>query len=221
MRGWRLRRRWARRQAIAQWRVRKLNASNWALGIALLNFRSWPRVLRSFTSARCHPLRCPRRVQTSSLRVQAYSNLSCSRYRPTESKSFTRHRTTASSRPALASTIAQPCGPRKMPPFRSGRPIAKRLAFFWRPTSKTVGSCGGPPQVLAQNNLNPNGGRGGSWNADGVILFTPNDQSPLFRVSASGGEAMPVTKLDKQTSHRFPLFLPGGRQFLFFVEGAP
>ena len=32
---------------------------------------------------------------------------------------------------------------------------------------------------------------------------------------------MAVTKLDRQTSHRFPYFLPDGRQFLFYAQGTP
>jgi Tol biopolymer transport system component len=30
-----------------------------------------------------------------------------------------------------------------------------------------------------------------------------------------------VTTLDRQSSHRFPQFLPGGRQFLFYAQGTP
>src|SRR5262249_8951289 len=64
-------------------------------------------------------------------------------------------------------------------------------------------------------------GRGGTWNANGVILFTPNSSSPLFRVAASEGEAVAVTKLlDKQVNHRYPHFLPDGRQVLFFALGS-
>jgi hypothetical protein len=43
---------------------------------------------------------------------------------------------------------------------------------------------------------------------------------PLYRVSASGGAAEPVTKLDAsegEISHRWPCFLPGGKKFLYFV----
>jgi hypothetical protein len=40
-------------------------------------------------------------------------------------------------------------------------------------------------------------------------------------VSTSGGEALPATKLDRQNSHRWPYFLPDGRQFLFFAQGSP
>ena len=48
------------------------------------------------------------------------------------------------------------------------------------------------------------GGRGGTWNADGVILFAPSSTSPLFRVPASGGAPVAVTTLDRQLGHRFP-----------------
>ncbi len=33
--------------------------------------------------------------------------------------------------------------------------------------------------------------------------------------------AVAVTKLDRQSSHRFPSFLPDGRQFLFLAQGTP
>ena len=56
-------------------------------------------------------------------------------------------------------------------------------------------------------------GRGGSWNKDGVIVFTPDARSGvgLYRVSASGGVVTPLGKLDKnrrELSHRWPMFLP-------------
>ena len=77
---------------------------------------------------------------------------------------------------------------------------------------------GGAPQALTTIT---DIGRGGTWNADGVILFSPTPSGPLFRVSASGGETTVATKLDRQTSHRFPFFLPDGRQFLFYAQGTP
>jgi len=98
---------------------------------------------------------------------------------------------------------------------------------FWSPDSRSVGFFaggklmrmdigGGAPQTLA-NAAN----RGGTWSADGTILFTRTGASPLSRISASGGEPVAVTKLDKQATHRFPQFLPGGRQFLFYATGTP
>jgi serine/threonine protein kinase len=98
---------------------------------------------------------------------------------------------------------------------------------FWSPDNRSVGFFadgklkridigGGSPQVLAD--AVP---RGGAWSPDGVILFSRSTTSPLFRVKASGGDATPVTTLDRQSSHRFPQFLPGGRQFLFYAQGPP
>ncbi len=62
-------------------------------------------------------------------------------------------------------------------------------------------------------------GRGGTWNRDGVIVFTPDANSVgLYRVSAGGGEATPLTRLDEssgETSHRWPCFLPDGRRFVY------
>jgi hypothetical protein len=54
-----------------------------------------------------------------------------------------------------------------------------------------------------------------------VIVFSPTVTGPLFRVSANGGEATPLTKLDppRQIGHVFPILLPGGRDFLVYVRG--
>ncbi len=103
---------------------------------------------------------------------------------------------------------------------------------FWSPDSRFVGFVssadnklkkidvtGGPPQILAAA---PNG-RGGTWNRDGVIVFAPSSEGPLFRVPAAGGEVTQVTTLDEsgqENSHRFPCFLPDGRRFVYFVRGA-
>jgi WD40 repeat protein len=51
-----------------------------------------------------------------------------------------------------------------------------------------------------------------------VIVFAPAQFGPLYRVSASGGAASPVTSVDpsqRRTSHRSPHFLPDGRRFLY------
>jgi Tol biopolymer transport system component len=97
---------------------------------------------------------------------------------------------------------------------------------FWSPDSRSVGFIagnklkridvdGGIPQVLGD--ASP---RGGSWNRDGVILYAPNVLGPLARISAHGGEPVPVTKLEPlQTAHVSPFFLPDGRRFLYFAPG--
>jgi len=96
-------------------------------------------------------------------------------------------------------------------PFWS--PDSHAIAFTAAGKLKRIDIAGGSPQVLA----NTNSTRGGAWNRDGTILFSAT-LGPLFRVSASGGEPVGATQLDKQTfDHRFPQFLPDGRHFLFYA----
>ena len=94
---------------------------------------------------------------------------------------------------------------------------------FWSPDSRSVGYFaggavlrrvdigGGPPQTLAVA-----APFGGTWSSDGTILFSRGPS--LFRIAASGGEAVPVTIQDVPRPNLYfhPQFLPGGRQFLFY-----
>jgi len=99
-------------------------------------------------------------------------------------------------------------------PFWS--PDSRFIAFFADGKLKKVPVQGGAVEVLC----GANNGRGGSWSAAGVILFTPAGEGPLFRVPAGGGDPQQVTTLDStrhETGHRFPCFLPDGRHFLFSV----
>src|SRR5262249_2552130 len=90
-------------------------------------------------------------------------------------------------------------------PFWS--PDSKSIGFFTPGKLKKVDFDGGPPLTLANAPL----GRGGTWNRDGVIVFSPNNFSPsLLRVSAAGGEPIPVTQ-QTATNRRFPSFLPDGK----------
>src|SRR5262249_1088134 len=64
--------------------------------------------------------------------------------------------------------------------------------------------------------------RGGAWNQQGTILFAPTADKGLYTVPSSGGNPTPVTHLSKaqgETTHRFPSFLPNGRDYLFFSYG--
>lgn len=59
---------------------------------------------------------------------------------------------------------------------------------------------------------------GGAWNRDGSILFPLVPDSPLFKVSAEGGAAVPFTRrLPEQRGHRSPQFLPNQRHFLYYA----
>jgi dipeptidyl aminopeptidase/acylaminoacyl peptidase len=62
-------------------------------------------------------------------------------------------------------------------------------------------------------------GRGGSWSKDDTILYTPDYNVGLLRISAQGGTPEPVTKVDpsRHTTHRWPWFLPDGKHFLYFA----
>ena len=98
---------------------------------------------------------------------------------------------------------------------------------FWSPDGKQIGFAangnllrtdlqGGTPQLICN-------GVGGqwrntvpSWGPAGVILFDAN--RVIQQVSALGGEARPVTRLDTsrdEIKHGWPQFLPGGRHFLY------
>ena len=117
---------------------------------------------------------------------------------------------------SLATTGAQPLAGTEGAVYPFWSPDSRSVGFFAGGSLKRLDIGGGAPQTLATVNVP----RGGTWNADGVILFPLAPTSPLFRVPATGGEAVAVTKLDRQTSHRFPSFLPDGRQFLFYAPGA-
>ena len=100
-------------------------------------------------------------------------------------------------------------------PFWS--PDGRSLGFFSRGALRRVDISGGPPQRLASA---PNG-RGGAWNEAGDILFAPDITGPIHRVSDDGSSGTPVTQLEaarNEQSHRWPVFLPGGRRFLFFAR---
>ena len=100
-------------------------------------------------------------------------------------------------------------------PFWS--PDGKFIGFFADGKLKKVDVSGGQVQVLCDA---PNG-RGGTWNRDGVIVFTPDGLGVgLFRVSSWGGSPVEMTKPDPsrlEQSHRWPVFLPDGKHFLYLA----
>jgi serine/threonine protein kinase len=102
-------------------------------------------------------------------------------------------------------------------PFWS--PDGKFIGFFASGKLKKIDSNGGPPQILADGSSDS---RGGSWSADGAIIFSPTTTSPLLKVSSNGGPTSAVTNLDhsiRRTSDRWPQFLPDGKHFIYFGRG--
>ena len=114
-------------------------------------------------------------------------------------------------------------------------PRAQRLdgteghaGHFWSPDSRSIGFfadgelkkihlSGGPAISLADA---ASFAGGGTWNREGTILFAAHSRGPIYRVSATGGEATAITQLDQsrqEMSHRYPYFLPDGRHFLYVI----
>jgi len=101
---------------------------------------------------------------------------------------------------------------------------------FWSPNGEWIGFYaagvirkvrigGGLPLTIAEaSDL-----QDADWNAEGDIVFRAHNREPLQRVRDSGGAPRPLTKLNEgllENSHRFPKFLPGGREFLFVTRCA-
>jgi hypothetical protein len=92
-------------------------------------------------------------------------------------------------------------------PFWS--PDSRYIGFFAEHKLKKIATSGGPAQSLCDADE----GRGGSWNREGVIVFSPIPAlTPIQRVSDAGGVPADVTE-PKKGSPRFPVFLPDGRHF--------
>jgi eukaryotic-like serine/threonine-protein kinase len=96
--------------------------------------------------------------------------------------------------------------------------------MFWSPDSRSIGffsrqqklmkiaASGGAPEAISDVKAP----RGATWSRDGVILFAPVSEGVIYRVSANGGVSVPVTTLDStETAHRYPVFLPDGKHFLY------
>jgi serine/threonine protein kinase len=98
-------------------------------------------------------------------------------------------------------------------PFWS--PDGRYIGFFAGGKLLKIAATGGPIASLADA-LNS---RGGSWSANDVIVFAPDFQAALEKVSAQGGTASPATLLDKakHSTHRWPWFLPDGKHFIFLA----
>ena len=117
---------------------------------------------------------------------------------------------------SLDALAAQPLSGTEGTSYPFWSPNGASLGFFADGKLKRVDASGGAPETLCDAQA----GRGGTWSREGGILFAPSQFSGILRVSSSGGAPAPVTQknpLKGEESHRFPVFLPDGRHFLYLV----
>jgi serine/threonine-protein kinase len=97
-------------------------------------------------------------------------------------------------------------------PFFS--PDGQWVAFFAQGKLRKTRVEGGEPIPLCDAPA----GRGGSWGDDGFIVAALDQQAGLSRIPSQGGGAVALTKLNLdvgETTHRWPLVLPGSGAVLF------
>jgi serine/threonine-protein kinase len=94
-------------------------------------------------------------------------------------------------------------------PFFS--PDGQWIGYFGPGQLRRIPVSGGASTVLCEAFAG-----GAVWTEDDSIIFTAANNGPLSRISAAGGKAEPLTKLeDGETAHRWPALVPGGRAILF------
>jgi hypothetical protein len=124
----------------------------------------------------------------------------------------------ADGRPVLFVRALDAPSPTRLPgtedavnPFWS--PDGRSLGFFAHGKVQRIEVDGGRPQPICEALVFA----GGTWAADGTILFGSLLDN-IRRVPASGGVAVDVTPKTKDATHRWPFFLPDGRRYLYLDE---
>jgi Tol biopolymer transport system component len=100
---------------------------------------------------------------------------------------------------------------------------------IWSPDSRRLATLAdGTLRIfdLASGSSRPLGSvgtlRGGSWSREGVLIMARASDNIIVRMSDSGGDVTPVTKLDagrKEILHGIPVFLPDNTHFLYVGVG--
>ncbi len=92
---------------------------------------------------------------------------------------------------------------------------SRKIGFFADGFLRITDLSGTPPMVMSPAPY----GRGGTWNQNGIILFTPTFRAGLMTIPASGGT--PTKLLDPATSEfssfRWPQFMPDGKHFIYLA----
>ncbi|MEP6918761.1 MAG: protein kinase, partial [Acidobacteriota bacterium] len=99
-------------------------------------------------------------------------------------------------------------------PFWS--PDSRSIGFFADTDLKRIEARGGSPKTVTYALA----GTTAAWGPDGTILFSSTPVPALRRVNVNEGKVEAATRPAAESNgHRHPHFLPGSRQFLFFVGG--
>ena len=117
----------------------------------------------------------------------------------------------------LDSISAEPLAGTELVTAAFWSPDSQSIAFFAAGKLKRIDLRGGPPQTICDT---PPGR--GTWSQNGVILID-GAGAEIYGVSAAGGEARPATALvrvNQETLHAAPQFLPDGRHFIYLVQSA-
>ena len=123
---------------------------------------------------------------------------------------------------SLAATTAQALAGTEGATWPFWAPDGRAIGFFSQQTLKRLDLGGGGAVGTLQTLAPATNGSGGTWSADGVIVFAPSLTDPLMRVSATGGAAAAVSAVGpQQFGHTSPYFLPDGYRFLFNMRGSP
>jgi Tol biopolymer transport system component len=95
-------------------------------------------------------------------------------------------------------------------------PDGRRIGFFAGGNLKRIDLANGSVETICKAGT----GRGGTWNRDDVIVFSPKGSAPLMRVSARGGDVTRLTTVTEPdgAGHAWPEFLPDGRRVLYYAE---
>jgi Tol biopolymer transport system component len=95
-------------------------------------------------------------------------------------------------------------------------PDSRFIGFFAEGKLKKIAASGGRPEIVCDT---PEGfSASGTWNRDGVIVFSVGTGKGLYRVASTGGAPTPATTLDRsrgELMHQSPYFISDGRHFLY------